>query len=89
MALGAQRAQIPRLVGRQGLRVIAAGLLIGLLVAFAVGQLIQDFLVGIGPMDAVTYITISMMLGRCHGRMLCTSSTRNQNRSHAGVAKWK
>jgi hypothetical protein len=31
-------------------------------VAFAVGQLIQDFLVGIGPMDAVTYITISMML---------------------------
>jgi hypothetical protein len=62
MALGAQRRQILRLVGRQGLWVVAAGLGIGMLLAFAVGELIQDFLIGIGPADAVTYTTISILL---------------------------
>jgi putative ABC transport system permease protein len=62
MALGAQRRQILRLVGRQGLWVVAAGLGIGMLLAFAVGELIQDFLVGIGPADAITYTTISILL---------------------------
>jgi putative ABC transport system permease protein len=62
MALGAQRRQILRLVGRQGLWVVAAGLGIGMLLAFAVGELIQDFLVGIGPADAITYTTISLLL---------------------------
>jgi putative ABC transport system permease protein len=33
-----------------------------MLLAFAVGKLIQDFLVGIGPADAITYITISILL---------------------------
>jgi hypothetical protein len=62
MALDAQRRQILRLVGRQGLWVVAAGLGIGMLLAFAVGELIQDFLIGIGPADAVTYTTISILL---------------------------
>jgi predicted permease len=62
MALGAQRGQILRLVGRQGLWVVAAGLGIGILLAFAVGELIQEFLVGIGPADAITYATISALL---------------------------
>jgi predicted permease len=62
MALGAQRRQILRLIGRQGLWVVAAGLGIGMLLAFAVGELIRDFLVGIGPADALTYTTISLLL---------------------------
>jgi putative ABC transport system permease protein len=62
MALGAQRAQILSLIGRQGILVVAAGLVIGLLLAFAVGQLIRDFLVGIGPADAPTYILVSALL---------------------------
>lgn len=62
MALGAQRRQILSLVGRQGFFVVLAGLFIGLLLAVAVSQLIRDFLVGIGPTDAVTYITISLLL---------------------------
>jgi ABC-type lipoprotein release transport system permease subunit len=33
-----------------------------MLLAFAVGELIQDFLIGIGPADAVTYTTISILL---------------------------
>ncbi len=62
MALGAQRGQILTLVGRQGLWLVTAGLAIGLLVAFAVGQLIRDFLVGIGPADAPTYLVVSALL---------------------------
>jgi predicted permease len=62
MALGAQRAQILSLIGRQGILVVAAGIVIGLLLAFAVGQLIQDFLVGIGPADAPTYLLVSALL---------------------------
>jgi predicted permease len=62
MALGAQRGQVLALVGRQGIFVVMAGLAIGLLPAFAIGQLIQDFLVGISPTDAITYIAISALL---------------------------
>jgi len=62
MALGAQRGQILTLVGRQGLWLVTAGLAIGLLLAFAVGQLIRDFLVGIGPADAPTYLVVSALL---------------------------
>jgi putative ABC transport system permease protein len=32
------------------------------LLAFAVGESIQDFLIGIGPADAFTYTTISILL---------------------------
>jgi ABC-type antimicrobial peptide transport system permease subunit len=62
MALGAQRRQILSLVGWQGLWLVTAGLAIGLSVAFAVGQLIRDFLVGIGPADAITYPLVSTLL---------------------------
>ena len=62
IALGAQRSQILSLVGRQGLWLVTAGLGIGLLLAFAVGQLIQDFLIGIGPLDAITYTGVSALL---------------------------
>jgi predicted permease len=62
MALGAQRGQILGLIGRQGIFVVSAGIVIGLLIAFAVGQLIRDFLVGIGPADGVTYLVVSTLL---------------------------
>ena len=41
---------------------VSAGIVIGLLIAFAVGQLIRDFLVGIGPADGVTYLVVSTLL---------------------------
>jgi len=63
MALGAQRAEILRLVGRQGLLVVAAGIVVGFLLSYAVGKLIQDFLVGINSTDALTYTAITLFLG--------------------------
>src|SRR5262249_30955909 len=62
MALGAQPGQILGLIGRQGIFVVSAGIVIGLLFAFAVAQLIRDFLVGIGPADALTYVLVSALL---------------------------
>jgi predicted permease len=62
MALGAQRRTILWMVSQQGLTIIGTGLSIGLLTAIAAGHLVGEFLVGIGPTDPVTYITVSMLL---------------------------
>jgi predicted permease len=62
MALGAQRRTILWMVSRQGLAIIGTGLSIGLVTALAAGRLVGEFLVGIGPTDPVTYITVSMLL---------------------------
>ena len=62
MALGAQRGTILWMVSRQGLAIVGAGLAIGLLFALGVGRLVGEFLVGIGPTDLVTYVTVSVLL---------------------------
>ena len=62
MALGAQRRTILWMVSRQGLAIIAIGLSIGLLSASAAGRLVGEFLVGIGPTDPLTYLSVSMIL---------------------------
>jgi predicted permease len=62
IALGAQRSRILWLVSREGLITIAIGLAIGIAAALAVGSLVRDFLVGVGPADPVTYITVSLVL---------------------------
>jgi putative ABC transport system permease protein len=62
MALGAQRRDILRLVGRQGFLVIVAGLTAGLLAALTIGQLVGDFLVGIPPTDPITFVVVPTLL---------------------------
>ena len=62
MALGAQRQTILWMVSRQVLAIIGTGLSIGLLTAIAAGRLVGEFLVGIGPADPVTYISVSILL---------------------------
>ena len=62
MALGAEPGQVLRLICRQGSMLIASGLLVGLLAAFAIGRLVSDFLVGVTPNDPVTYIGVSLVL---------------------------
>ena len=62
LALGAQRRGIPWLVARQSLRIVSIGLAAGLVVALAVGRLVADFLVGIGPADPLTYLAVSALL---------------------------
>jgi predicted permease len=62
MALGAQRRDIFRMIGRQGAVIVASGLTIGLLAALAAGRLVSDFLVGITPSDPITYAGVSFLL---------------------------
>jgi putative ABC transport system permease protein len=62
IALGAQRRTILWMVSRQGLAIVGSGLAIGLLIALVIGRLVGDFLVGIGPTDPFTYITMSALL---------------------------
>ena len=62
MALGAQRRDILRMIGRQGVLIVASGVTVGWLAALAVGRLVSDFLVGVGPGDPLTYLGVSALL---------------------------
>jgi predicted permease len=62
MALGAEPGQVLRLIFRQGSMLIASGLFVGLLAAFAIGRLVSEFLVGVTPNDPVTYCGVSLLL---------------------------
>jgi len=62
MALGAQRSDILRTLGGQGLVIVGAGLTTGLLASLAVGQMVGDFLVGVKPNDPITYFGVSALL---------------------------
>jgi predicted permease len=62
MALGAQPRQVLGMIFRQGVVLIASGLLLGLLAACAIGRLVSDFLVGVTPNDPLTYVGVSLLL---------------------------
>jgi predicted permease len=62
MALGAQRRDILRMIGRRGAVIVASGLTVGVFAALAAGRLVSDFLVGIGPSDPLTYAAVSLLL---------------------------
>jgi predicted permease len=55
IALGAQRADILRMVMRRGMALVAVGLLPGLLIAYLAGRSLQALLVGVTPADPATY----------------------------------
>ncbi len=54
MALGAQRQQLLRMILKEGLLICAAGILIGLPIAFAVAQLMASLLFGLKPDDPLS-----------------------------------
>jgi putative ABC transport system permease protein len=55
MALGAQRADIVRMVMRQGVILTAAGVIPGLVIAYLAGRSMQSLLAGVEPADVVTF----------------------------------
>jgi len=61
MALGAQPAQILRMIFRQGLLIVAVGLVIGIAAALAAAKVVGNFL-AVSPTDPLTYITVSLLL---------------------------
>ena len=62
MALGAQRGNVLRLVIRQGLRLVAAGIGIGLIGAWGLTRLMTALLFGVTPTDSITLVAVVMTL---------------------------
>jgi putative ABC transport system permease protein len=62
MALGAQRMDVLKLVVGQGLKLVLAGVALGLIAAFILTRVMSSLLFGISPTDPVTFIAISLVL---------------------------
>ena len=62
LALGAQPAAVARLVLRDGLGLVAAGLLAGVPVAVGLAGLIRGMLYGLSPADPVTFAAVIAVL---------------------------
>ena len=62
MALGAAPREVLGLVIRQGLMLAAAGVAIGLVVAFALTRVMTSLLYGVGATDLATFAAVSVIL---------------------------
>jgi putative ABC transport system permease protein len=62
MALGARQGEVVALMLWQGLRPAAAGMALGLVIAYAAGRAIQGLLYGVQPYDPVTFAAVSAVL---------------------------
>ena len=62
MALGAQTGAVLKLAVGYGLKLVVAGVLIGLVAAFMLTRLMSTLLFGVTPTDPVTFALISLLL---------------------------
>jgi putative ABC transport system permease protein len=62
MALGAERRDVLRLVLARALRVVAAGVMLGLAGAFGVTRVLQRFLFGVTPTDPIAFTVVTLAL---------------------------
>ena len=62
MALGAQFADVRRLIVRQGMFLASIGLALGLIAALGATRLLKTLLFGISANDPLTFLTVSLLL---------------------------
>jgi len=62
MALGAQPGSVLRLIVREGMTLVVAGTIVGIVVALAAGRLVSSLLFGITASDPVTYAIVIVVL---------------------------
>jgi ABC-type antimicrobial peptide transport system permease subunit len=62
IALGARRADVIGMILRQGLSLVLIGSIIGLTLAAAAGRLLATFLLGMPPIDPVTFAGAALLL---------------------------
>jgi predicted permease len=62
MALGAQRRDVLRLVLTRALRIVVAGLIVGLAGAAGVTRVLQRFLFGVTPTDPIAFAIVTLLL---------------------------
>ncbi|HEX4068385.1 MAG TPA: ABC transporter permease [Acidobacteriaceae bacterium] len=63
MALGAKRRDIFDLVLKQGVRMAALGMAVGLIGSLLLTPLLRSQLYGVAPSDLLTYFTVAVLLG--------------------------
>jgi predicted permease len=62
IALGADRHDVVKLVLRQGMRLVAIGLVLGVSLAIPLSYVLRAALVGIQPLDPLTYTAVPLLL---------------------------
>ena len=62
MAMGAAQASILRMILRQGVWIISAGLISGIALALPISRLVSDFIAGVSPYDPLTYVSVTALL---------------------------
>jgi putative ABC transport system permease protein len=62
VALGGSSADVMRLVVGQGMKVVASGVVIGVLAALALTRLMASLVFGVGVADAFTFVWVSSLL---------------------------
>ena len=62
MALGAERRDVLRLVLTRALRIVVAGLIVGLAGAVGVTRVLQRFLFGVTPTDPIAFTIVTLLL---------------------------
>ncbi|MGH9630751.1 MAG: FtsX-like permease family protein [Bryobacteraceae bacterium] len=61
VALGARSTDIKWLVLGHGLRLASIGIVAGICLSAVVTQVLRRFLIGVNPLDPVTFVTASML----------------------------
>jgi ABC-type antimicrobial peptide transport system permease subunit len=85
MALGGSARDVVRLVLRQGVSMVIAGLSVGLLAALALTRLMARFLIGVSPSDPLTYIAVAVLLSAI-ALIACWIPARRATRVDPGIA---
>jgi ABC-type antimicrobial peptide transport system permease subunit len=62
MALGARAGDVRRMFLRQGLLLTTLGIAAGIGLAVVLTRVMSTFLFGVGPLDPVTYASVSVLL---------------------------
>jgi putative ABC transport system permease protein len=62
MALGANRADVMKMITVQGMRLAVIGVAIGLLLSFALARALSSLLIGVSGYDVTTFVIVSTLL---------------------------
>jgi putative ABC transport system permease protein len=62
MALGARRSEVVRMILRQGMRLILAGVVIGMVCALGFTRLLSGLVYGVGAMDPLVFAIVPLVL---------------------------
>ena len=85
MALGAKRADVVRLVVREGLVLTMIGVVIGFAGAFTLTRFLVGLLYGVRPTDTLTFVAVSLVL-TCTSLLACYLPARRATKVDPMVA---